>query len=167
MYANAVAVLGFEWSHRYVAVRGDNALLASRAFWEAIPERYVLIYQRDTVLFRPVPEETLAWAMIGAPCGSVETEHWTLNGGLSMRRRQDMLDAIGVIDRPDGLPEDVYFTAVLREMGRPLPDRVTAGRFAVESAPDYSALPVGVHGTDKPYLSLETAEAIVREAMAA
>ncbi len=166
VFANAVAVLGDTWNHRLIRARGDNDVLASGAFWESIPEEHVLIYQRDTVLFYPVPDAVLYWDMIGAPCGNVWVDgRWTLNGGFSLRRRSAMLDAIDCVEREPDEPEDRYFTRGLRVMGARVPGMETAARFCVESEPLYLCPPVGVHGTDKPYLSDRTAERLVAEAM--
>lgn len=167
VFGNALAVLGDGWNHRYIRARGDNAYLTRPDLWASIPEAWVLLYQRDTVIFRKPAKDEFAWDMVGAPCGAVDTPYWTLNGGLSLRRRQAMRDVLALGEALPEVPEDVYYTAMLRAMGRPLPDRLAAGRFAVESAPDYTALPVGIHGTDKQHLPPDVAESIVADALAA
>lgn len=162
VYANAVAVLGDTWNHRRLRVRGDNDTLASRAFWESLTEAHVLIYQRDTVILQQVPDDAFQWGLIGAPCGLR-----TLNGGFSLRMRNAMLDALDAYDYPSGgVPEDVFFCDALRALEWPLPDRETASRFAIEGPVDGDWVPVGVHGTDKGYLPLETARWIVDQAFA-
>jgi len=70
------------------------------------------------------------------------------------------LDAAATPPDASCLPEDVYFTAVLRTLGARMPDIQTAARFAVESL--YTEHPVGVHGTDKCFHSLEVVGKIVR-----
>lgn len=165
VYGNAVAVLGDTWNHRFLRERGSNDLLASSVFWQDIPEEHVLIYQRDTVLFRQVPEDALTWDMIGPPCGPIYEPGWILNGGLSLRRRTAMLAAIRSARRHPQTPEDVYFTQTLRDLGGALPDIETAAHFAVENPELYLAPPVGVHGTDKRYLPDAVATWLVREAL--
>ena len=164
VFANAVAVLGPSWNHRCVRQRGDNDLLASLAFWAGIPEEHVLIYQRDTVLFRQVPDAVLRWAMIGAPCGDLRPDRWTLNGGLSLRQRSAMLDVLACVGRADGEPEDVYFTRGLRLIGHPIPNIIQAAAFSLESDVLSMLHQVGVHGTDKLYMPDELASDVVDEA---
>ena len=166
VYANAVAVLGPSWNHRFLQQRGGDALLSSPAFWESIPEEHVLVYQRDTVILRPVPDAALWWSMIGAPCGLIWTDHWAMNGGFSLRKRSAMLGVLQHVERRPCELEDVYFTRGLRERSVWLPSIQTAARFAVENPEGYIGPPVGVHGTDKRYLPDDLAERLVDEAMA-
>ncbi len=165
VYANAAAVLGDGWSRHYLPIRGGNDLLYKREFWASIPEQHVLIFQRDSILFRPASEAELAYDMIGSPCGAVMTEHWTMNGGLSVRRRDAMLRALR-LELQTSEPEDRFFTRVLRDWDMNIPDIETAARFAVESGEMYRGAPIGVHGTDKWYMTDDIAEQIVREAFA-
>ena len=170
VYANAITVLGPTWNHRFLRQHGGgwaeyNRLFFSSEFWGGIPEAFVLIYQRDTVLFRRVPDAAFQWDMIGAPCGAIGTQHWTMNGGLSLRRRAAMLDMLQIEDTTSE-PEDRFFTRVLRHWGGRIPDLQTAAQFAAESGPCIMGRPVGVHGTDKHYMSDEQGWQLVNDALA-
>ena len=68
---------------------------------------------------------------------------------------------------PFGGVEDIYFThalEILEERGYPvkLPEKHVAGNFSVEAL--YSRLPLGIHGFDKDFLSLETTAQLFADA---
>lgn len=136
-----------------------NGILTSASFWQGFTEDRVLVFQSDSILTGPNIEEFIEYDFIGAPCGTLD-EQFVVNGGLSLRSRRLMVDCTSHFRRPDGMPEDVFFTAVLRKLGARMPDVPTAARFAVESL--YTEHPVGVHGTDKCYHTIEVAEKITR-----
>lgn len=99
-----------------------NNLLQTTTFWESLPGEKLLIYQSDSFIFKPFDTEFLAWDFIGAPIhGDI-----ALNGGLSLRTRQMMIDALNIDDQNeefnphinrykmrkqlDKYPEDVVFS---------------------------------------------------------
>jgi hypothetical protein len=135
-----------------------SALLTSRPFWDLMPEERILVLQSDCILSSANVEAFLQYDFVGAPAGRFD-EQFIINGGLSLRSRRKMLECIARAPFA-GEPEDVFFTRTLRAMGATLPDFATACRFAVESI--YTEHPVGVHGTDKCYHSVEVAEKITR-----
>jgi hypothetical protein len=135
-----------------------STLLTSRPFWELFREEKILVFQSDCILSGPNVSDFLGYDFIGAPAGRFD-EQFIVNGGLSLRTRNKMLQCITEVPYR-GEPEDVYFTQALRQTGGNMPDFATACRFAVESI--YTEHPVGVHGTDKCYHPPEVAEAIVR-----
>ena len=79
----------------------------------------------------------------------------------SLRTRQVMLDCLDSVALTPGATEDMYFTQAVRTIGGHMPDLETATHFSVESL--YTVHPIGVHGTDKYYHSLDVAQKIVRE----
>lgn len=135
-----------------------SALLTARQFWERFTEEKLLIFQCDCILAGSNIDEFIQYDFIGAPAGRFD-DQFIINGGLSLRTRSKMIEcatraAFG------GQPEDVFFTQAVRQIGGVLPDFDTACRFSVESI--YKDHPVGVHGTDKCYHSVEVAEKIIR-----
>jgi hypothetical protein len=135
-------------------------LLCSPEFWRRFGEDKVLTFQTDTLLTGPRVGEYLGYDYIGAPCQLTQTGDCVLNGGLALRTRQLMLDClVGARPAPDQ-PEDAFFTRRVRELGGTVPDFATAARFSIES--HFVVQPLGVHGTDKFYHSIEMAERIVR-----
>jgi hypothetical protein len=136
-----------------------NAMIMSPAFWRMFPEDKVLVFQSDAILCGPNIEDFMGYDYVGAPCGRFD-EQYIANGGLSLRTRRLMLECASRLRPPPGMPEDVFFTTSLRRMGVPMPTYASACRFAVESI--YTEHPVGVHGTDKCFHPIETAEKITR-----
>lgn len=128
-----------------------SRLLKSEDFWQRVPEEHILVFQMDTVLFRPIPESSFRYDMIGAPCGRD-----TINGGLSLRKKSAMIRCIrtGVEEihsHPDEA-EDIFFTRRLRQDNQAaVPDKKTCAMFSAESYAHPEC--IGGHGTDKYYLS--------------
>lgn len=135
-----------------------NALLTSREFWEGFSEEKILIFQSDSLMCGSHIGEFLQYDYVGAPCVEF-SERYVANGGFSLRTRAKVLQAIADVPYA-GEAEDVYLTAAMRRVGARMPDVKTASRFAVEVV--YTEHPVGVHGTDKGYHSVEDALKIVR-----
>jgi hypothetical protein len=141
-------------------LRSDyRAIKLSPNFWARFREEKVLVFEVDSLFSGPNVEEFISYDFVGAPCGRFD-EHYVANGGLSLRTRQVMLDCLSRFSPEPGMPEDVFFTNAVRGLGGAMPDFETATRFSVESF--YTAHPVGVHGTDKYYHSVEVAETITR-----
>lgn len=134
-----------------------NRILTSPAFWNHMPEEKVLIFQTDSLLCGPSVGQFLHYDYIGAPCGRFD-EQYVANGGLSLRTRRVMLACLARVPAAPGEPEDVYFSRAVRQIGGAMADFETACRFSVESL--YTAHPFGVHGTDKYFHDLASAEKI-------
>jgi hypothetical protein len=136
-----------------------NGIMTSPTFWEFFTEEKLLMFQSDSILSGSNIDEFDAYDLVGAPCARFD-EQYVANGGLSLRSRRVMLECVSNFRPADGVAEDVFFTGVVRQMGAAMPDMRTAARFAVESI--YTAHPVGVHGTDKCYHTVEVAQRITR-----
>jgi Protein of unknown function (DUF5672) len=139
-----------------------SKLLLSREFWQTFYETFVMVFQLDCVFVRPLRVEHFAFDYIGAACGSLADP--VFNGGLSLRRRTAMLDAIDLMD-PEvlALPEDVAFSRTMRaHPGRfSLPTVEKACEFALESFGDIDRV-IGAHGTDKRYCAYGVLRALVQ-----
>lgn len=135
-----------------------NSILTSSQFWELFPEEKILIFQTDSLLCGHNIGEFLDYDFIGAPAVRFD-EHFIANGGLSLRTRLRMLECLAR-QSAGTETEDIYFTRLMRELPAKMPDFQTACRFALESV--YTTHPVGVHGTDKCYHSMQIAERVVR-----
>ncbi len=163
-------VLGFlqGWGAQVVKLAGThqfaiadyNKLLISRQFWDYFREERLLVFQLDSVLTGGNIEDFRAFDYVGAPCGRFD-EQYVANGGLSLRSRRMMLECVANFRPIDGVAEDIFFSEAVRKIGGAMPDMNTATRFAVESI--YTAHPVGVHGTDKYFHSVEIAQKIIRD----
>jgi hypothetical protein len=136
-----------------------NQIMTSPGFWGLFSESKLLVFQSDSLLSGANVEDFLRYDYIGAPCGRFD-EQYIANGGLSLRTRRVMLDCLSRRRPQPGVPEDVFFTQAVREIGAAMPDLPTAVRFSVESL--YTTHPFGVHGTDKYFHSTDVAEKITR-----
>lgn len=154
------------WMHApmagpWTSVEGFNRTMTSIYFWQTFTEDHILIIQSDTACTGPLRPDFSQYDYIGAPCGPGGS---VLNGGLSLRKPKAMLMALTLEERPDGEPEDVYFTRVLRNIGK-IPPISVAEAFSVENTACYHGIqPFGVHGTTKGYVDVATAERIIKEA---
>jgi hypothetical protein len=135
-----------------------NKMLLTPDFWNLFGEEKLLMFQTDTLLAGSNWKDFESFDYAGAPCRSYDA-NYIANGGLSLRTRSVMLRCLADFRARDGVTEDVYYTEAVRAMGARMPDHETAARFAVESI--YVSHPFGVHGTDKIYHSVETAQKIV------
>lgn len=136
-----------------------SKMLKDASFWERFAEEKILVFQYDCICCQPLDPRFLAYDYIGAPCG---TDFIVLNGGLSLRSRTKMIEAIKANIATDEI-EDYFFTNAMVALGARLPDVQTAIEFSVESI--YKVLPFGVHGTDKNYHSDQVVKAIVDESI--
>jgi hypothetical protein len=131
-----------------------SALMMSEALWARIAEPWVLVFQIDCALLRPLRAEHFAFDYIGAVCGDASSdETFVINGGLSLRRTEAMRAATQLMTAEDrGLPEDVAFTRVMRRHPDTfsLPSMRACHAFSMESIGDPRRV-VGMHGTDKYY----------------
>jgi hypothetical protein len=149
----------FKVNHPRINAHIFNVLCKDVGLWSAVKEENVLVIEADTIACKPWSDEWLKWDMIGAPCGEQGSIY---NGGLSLRKRSKMVEALRRFDTVlIDEQEDIFFTKALRMMGARLPDGYDAARFSVEN--EYFEQPFGLHGTDKAYLPLGVAEKIVRQ----
>ena len=146
--------------------------LAHRPYWDNLaPAKHVLIFQTDSILCsrsNAKVEDFFAYDYIGAPVhwrfhGENETHPGPIymNGGLSLRNREAILDVIDnapAFNDPvnkDYWYEDEFFVRHLERMGHRLPTRDVARQFSVET--DYYPSPLGVHQVER-YMGPGTAD---------
>ena len=130
-----------------------NRLFLSTTFWEAFKEESVLIVQPDCLILREPTEKHLKHPFIGAVCYSQDEHTFIMNGGLSLRKRSVMLKICStLLQGNENQPEDVVFSNIIRKHRLGMPSMDDCNSFAIESFGDISSV-VGIHGTDKGYLS--------------
>lgn len=155
---------------RFVDIGADNltlreysALLCSPELYEALCGRHLLFFQTDTGVRTNRILRFLEFDYVGAPWDHVVAKDPKIrvgNGGLSLRRRDKMLDIVRH-RAPDhaafemmpccGEPEDTIFTRCLYNDGSAvLPDEGTARAFSVEAL--WHDDPMGFH---QPHLFWE------------
>lgn len=86
-----------------------NKLLTSKDFWKSLNYEKVLIFQHDSGLLREGIDEFLQYDFIGAPIKHIK--YPALNGGLSLRSPQKMIDVIESLKYNETIHgnEDMYF----------------------------------------------------------
>jgi len=105
--------------------------------WEEVlsPAEYVFVFQTDSIICsksRRNINHFLKWDWIGAPWRSRKTVGG--NGGLSLRRREAILEILRVEARRDGDDfEDVWFTKRLQKNGKKIAPRHEALKWSGES----------------------------------
>lgn len=134
------------------SISGYNRLLTSKELWESLPE-HVLVFQQDSELFTEIPEWMMEFSFIGAP---IKWISGSMNGGLSLRKKSDMLNAISNY-RYNGETEDLWFCEALKMIGCFLPTKLEAQQFSVET--EFHLGSVGCHAIDK-YLSVNECKQI-------
>uniref|UniRef100_A0A6C0CKQ5 DUF5672 domain-containing protein n=1 Tax=viral metagenome TaxID=1070528 RepID=A0A6C0CKQ5_9ZZZZ len=121
-----------------------NCLMTLPEFYEIIPAEFLLIFQTDSCLFEKSTvniRDFFKYDYVGAPWirGGVG------NGGLSLRRRQKMIEVLKEFEfLPRYANEDVYLYDIFRQgNGKLPPDNVAAKAFfeMIES----EELPFGAH----------------------
>ena len=130
-----------------------SALLTNVEVWNVFQEEYVLIFQTDSMLLKPVDLDKYGkFDYIGAACGDVQSpEEFIINGGLCLRNIQATRRALEAMTAEDReYPEDVSYCRVMRRLGCSLPTVAECNDFAIESFGN-PASAVGIHGTDKYY----------------
>ena len=140
-----------------------NRLYKSKFLWEnVLQSEHVLFMQSDSLLLRHGIEDFFAYDFVGSPIfpESFPAKSWWYlcvkhqncggNGGLSLRRRSAMLDALRRC-KTNELPfdesevdEDVWFSSCMAELGKNMPHPVSANRFSVGSTCHVDA-PLGFH----------------------
>jgi hypothetical protein len=125
-----------------------NLLLTSKKFWDRIDKEHILIFQTDSCLLRHINTfdftPYLEYGFIGAPC---HREPWQ-NGGLSIRKKSLMLEAIKRATHVITYNEDKFFSLRCRKICKPAP--FALGKlFSVEQ--HFNDNPLGIH---KPWLYL-------------
>ena len=132
-----------------------SCLLKTKEFWAGIPEEHILILHTDSLLIRALPDETLHWDIMGAPCGD---EFLVMNGGTSLRRRSAMLRVLEehaeeFAKNPEE-PEDVTFSRVMRaDPSFRVPSVEENAKYFFESSWPPSPDVCGIHATTKTWVS--------------
>jgi hypothetical protein len=122
-----------------------NQLLTSLEFWENFTSEFVLIFQTDTLIRRPIDKVFFQYDYVGAPWGTQGVG----NGGFSLRRVETMKQLCRK-NKPTAEPEDLFFFFNFRRLalvgddtGYRLPTPSDARSFSVEHV--YHDNPCGMH----------------------
>ena len=138
-------------------IESYNWLLLNETFWNLFNEEFLLIFQPDCLLIRKLNIGFYNFDYIGAVCGNVtDNTTFIINGGLSLRRRQAMIDVckdLNEKEKSGNINEDIIFTQKMRAQPYKynMPSMHACNQFAIESYGNIDTC-IGIHGTDKYYI---------------
>jgi hypothetical protein len=124
-----------------------NSLCLSTDLYNLIPTENILIFQIDTLLRKPITDDYLKYAYVGAAWRpDFDWFHITNgigNGGLSLRRKSYMLSIIKNKNKEQNMPEDIFIGMMCKKMNLPMPTYQQACCFSVETVMNND--PIGMH----------------------
>jgi hypothetical protein len=131
-----------------------NSFCLSKELYNSIPTENILFFQIDTLLRKPIPDDYLKYAYVGAPWRpDLSWFHMTNgigNGGLSLRRKSYMLSIIENYNKNNfeannmcKMPEDIIIGMMCKKMNLPMPTFQQASCFSVETVMNND--PIGIH----------------------
>ena len=142
-YGNNQKIKLINLNVKNITIREYSNMLTSVDFWEQLTGTYILVFQTDSCLCKPLDHSILSdlYGYIGAP-SKLYPSTWQ-NGGLSLRNRELMIRAIKDKKQNDiTWPEDKYFSVIKKHITNPAPYEL-AKSFSVEQY--YYEKPFGIH----------------------
>lgn len=137
------------------SIEDYNKLLTDSKFWEHFIEEHILIIQPDCIILRDIKDDDLKYDYIGAICGSFNEKDFIMNGGLSMRKKDTMIEICNNLEHYEkngSIPEDVIYTQKIRFRNNyKCPKIEDCLNFSIESIGILNKV-LGIHGTDKYYI---------------
>jgi len=130
-----------------------SELFMSKDFYNYIPTNTFLVFQTDSIILKENKDNInlfLDYDYVGAPwiCNNLVG-----NGGLSIRKKNKMLEIIDSKGYQQNINEDYYFSANIdKQIVYNVPDHITARSFSVETV--FYETPFGEHNFWK-YLNKE------------
>jgi hypothetical protein len=142
-------------SYNLKSIEDYSRLLLDSKFWEHFTEKHILIIQPDCIILRDIKEDDLKYDYIGAICGSFNENNFIINGGLSMRKRDTMIEICNNLEpyvKNGHVPEDIIYTRKIRlSTNYKCPKIDDFLNFSIESIGVLNKV-LGIHGTDKYYV---------------
>ena len=132
-----------------------NHILTEKNFWLQVPGNNVLILQADCIFFRSKEFHNFDRGMIGPVCGYFDQSKFIMNGGLSLRKKQLMIEICKFKKKDEKVIEDIFFTNFIRSNYPELmPSYNECMDFAIESYGNTDKV-IGLHGADKYYCNTD------------
>lgn len=155
---NKISYIQYKLIGDFNTIKSYNWLLLNPEFWQQFNEEFLLIFQPDCIILRDIEPNFYNYDYIGAVCGNISEENtFIINGGLSLRRRQAMIDVCNSLNKKESsgeYAEDIIFTHKIRnniKYNKKFPSIELCNHFAIESSGNIDTC-VGIHGTDKYYI---------------
>ena len=150
-----------------ISIASYNAILMDPEFWQVLPGKTILIFQRDCIMFRPFSDHYLLYDFAGANYYlNMAPLFGGINGGFSIRNREAMLECIEKVSWDDiatyrefhklteeitAKHEDVFFTHACEILHKIVPDKYSRTFLCVET--DMNESTAVHHGWNKNYIS--------------
>jgi hypothetical protein len=132
-----------------------NKILLDQQFWSKFEEEYILILQPDCIILRDLTLSDFEYDFIGAVCGHFNNNNYIINGGLSMRKKNAMIDICKNLkdeEKSGNIAEDIIFTKKIKQSTiYKFPSYKDCMNFSIESIGNLNNV-LGIHGTDKYYI---------------
>jgi len=133
-----------------------NTLWMTRDIYRYIPTETFLVFQADTLILSPDKlHPFMKYAYVGAPWRSpipyLDRTVSVGNGGLSLRKKSQMLAILDAVPFDPTVFEDVYFAYGCLTLNVDVPTREEAMHFSAETLYDPHIQPFGIH---KPWAHL-------------
>jgi hypothetical protein len=122
-------------------IEAYNKIMLSKEFHDEIPTDTFLVFQTDTITFKPLDKSYLKFDYIGAPWS--KTLHKRLgaevgNGGLSLRSKKTIIKIIDQnIIREPYFPEDLYLSKILKNQNYNVSPYSIAKSFSTEGVIEF------------------------------
>jgi len=128
-----------------LSIRDYSTLLVSELFWNWIEAEHVLIFQTDSYLRKRGIEEFLKYDCVGSPWATcfLDRTHHAGNGGVCLRKKCKILEAITRHTYQSPMNEDMFFQFALERTGAKLAHVEEAKKFGVETI--YYEDPIACH----------------------
>ena len=140
--------------------RAYSELFMSKDFYNYIPTNTFLVFQTDSIILKENKDNInlfLDYDYVGAPW---IYNNFVGNGGLSIRKKNKMLEIIDSKGYQQNINEDYYFsTNIDKKIVYNVSDHITARSFSVETV--FYETPFGVHNFWK-YLNKEQNDYLIR-----
>lgn len=157
-----------------------NTILMDIELWRRLPASYVLVFQRDCIMFNIFSEHFLEYHFAGANYyANASPLYGGINGGFSLRKRETMVECLEKITWQEieryrsnrtysALPmapldkknEDVFFTHACEILCKMVPDILTRTFLACEL--DFNPTSSVYHGWDKGFIPAERVHILLK-----
>lgn len=147
-------------------IEAYNKIMLSKEFHREIPTDKFLVFQTDTITFKPLDKEFLNYDYIGAPWRKENHDRYGAqvgNGGLSLRSKTAILTILEQnIPREENDPEDLYLSRILTQQQFNIAPYEVALQFATEDV--YAENTFGCHKSWE-LIRLEQLKKIINQAL--
>jgi len=96
------SLIYFKENEPNITIESYNKILLSTEFWRSIPFNIIMIFQKDCIMFKEIPEHFLEYDFSGANWynpQNITFFHYGINGGFSIRKKRAMIDCLEKVSK--------------------------------------------------------------------